>query len=47
MLVYVDDLIIAGNDIAALEFFKAYLGVCFRMKDLGVLNIFQWNNTIS
>lgn len=37
VLVYVDDLIIAGNDIAALQIFKAYLGACFHMKDLGVL----------
>ncbi|KAL6331602.1 hypothetical protein AAG906_011542 [Vitis piasezkii] len=38
VLVYVDDLIISGNDSAALKTFKAYLSDCFKMKDLGVLN---------
>lgn len=40
VLVYVDDLIIAGNDKVALTTFKDYLGRCFRMKDLGVLKYF-------
>ena len=35
VLVYVDDLIISGNHSAALVGFKAYLGDCFKMKDLG------------
>ncbi|RVW71061.1 Retrovirus-related Pol polyprotein from transposon RE2 [Vitis vinifera] len=38
--VYVDDLIISGNDSAALKTFKAYLSDCFKMKDLGVLKYF-------
>ncbi|RVW42094.1 Retrovirus-related Pol polyprotein from transposon RE2 [Vitis vinifera] len=37
---YVDDLIISGNDSAALKTFKAYLSDCFKMKDLGVLKYF-------
>lgn len=40
VLVYVDDLIIAGNDKVALTAFKDYLGRCFHMKDLGVLKYF-------
>ncbi|KAH7534036.1 hypothetical protein FEM48_Zijuj04G0195000 [Ziziphus jujuba var. spinosa] len=38
--VYVDDLIISGNDSAALKTFKAYLSDCFKMKDLGALKYF-------
>ncbi|XP_019190136.1 PREDICTED: uncharacterized protein LOC109184576 [Ipomoea nil] len=40
VLVYVDDLIISGNDSAALKTFKAYLSDCFHMKDLGTLKYF-------
>ena len=40
VLVYVDDLIISGNDSAALTVFKAYLSDCFKMKDLGSLKYF-------
>lgn len=40
VLVYVDDLIISGNDSAALSSFQTYLSTCFRMKDLGVLKYF-------
>ncbi|RVW21625.1 Retrovirus-related Pol polyprotein from transposon RE2 [Vitis vinifera] len=40
VLVYVDDLIISGNDSTALKTFKAYLSDCFKMKDLGVLKYF-------
>lgn len=40
VLVYVDDLIIAGNDNIALTAFKTYLSQCFHMKDLGVLKYF-------
>ncbi|KAH7538436.1 hypothetical protein FEM48_Zijuj03G0199200 [Ziziphus jujuba var. spinosa] len=39
-VVYVDDLIISGNDSAALKTFKAYLSDCFKMKDLGALKYF-------
>lgn len=34
---YVDDLIIAGNDSIVGSRLKQYLGQCFRMKDVGVL----------
>ena len=37
VLVYVDDLILSGNDSAALHNSKAYLSDCFHMKDLGSL----------
>ncbi|KAL2938574.1 Glucose-6-phosphate 1-dehydrogenase chloroplastic [Bienertia sinuspersici] len=40
VLVYVDDLIISGNDTSAITTFKAYLGECFHMKDLGFLKYF-------
>ncbi|GAA0172664.1 transmembrane signal receptor [Lithospermum erythrorhizon] len=40
VLVYVDDLIIIGNDFAAISTFKQYLSSCFHMKDLGVLKYF-------
>ncbi|RVW45682.1 Retrovirus-related Pol polyprotein from transposon RE2 [Vitis vinifera] len=40
VLVYIDDLIISGNDSAALKTFKAYLSDCFKMKDLGILKYF-------
>ncbi|XP_021771787.1 uncharacterized protein LOC110735918 [Chenopodium quinoa] len=40
VLVYVDDLIISGNNSSAISAFKKYLGECFHMKDLGVLKYF-------
>ncbi|GAA0146783.1 transmembrane signal receptor [Lithospermum erythrorhizon] len=40
VLVYVDDLVISGNDSAAISTFKQYLSSCFHMKDLGVLKYF-------
>ncbi|CAA7062673.1 unnamed protein product [Microthlaspi erraticum] len=40
VLVYVDDLIIGGNDPAAIAEFQAYLSTCFHMKDLGKLKYF-------
>lgn len=40
VLIYVDDLIIAGNDSAAIARFKAQLSSCFHMKDLGSLKYF-------
>ena len=40
VLVYVDDLILSGNDSAALQTFKHYLSDCFHMKDLGSLKYF-------
>ncbi|CAH9133855.1 unnamed protein product, partial [Cuscuta epithymum] len=40
VLIYVDDLIIAGNDCGAISRFKSYLHKCFHMKDLGILKYF-------
>lgn len=40
MLVYVDDLIISGNQPEAIRRFKQYLCGCFKMKDLGPLKYF-------
>lgn len=40
ILVYVDDLIIAGNDSTGESELKAYLGYGFHMKDLGALKYF-------
>ncbi|GAA0170845.1 hypothetical protein LIER_41033 [Lithospermum erythrorhizon] len=40
VLVYVDDLILSGNDSAALLSFKEYLNSCFHMKDLDALKYF-------
>ena len=40
ILLYVDDFIIASNDLSTLQKFKNYLGKCFHMKDLTVLKYF-------
>ena len=40
VLVYVDDLIVSGNDYSALQTFKSYLSDCFHMKDLCPLKYF-------
>lgn len=40
ILIYVDDLIIAGSCVKATQDFKDYLSSCFLMKDLGVLKYF-------
>ena len=40
VFVYVDDLVIAGNDSKAITKFKEYLSDCFHMKDLGPLKYF-------
>ncbi|GAA0168646.1 transmembrane signal receptor [Lithospermum erythrorhizon] len=40
VLVYVDDLILLGNDFAAISSFKQYLSSCFHMKDLSKLKYF-------
>lgn len=42
VLVYVDDLVMSGNDNASIKAFKVYLYVAF-MKDLGVLKYFRGN----
>ncbi|XP_074298014.1 uncharacterized protein LOC141628816 [Silene latifolia] len=40
VLIYVDDLVIEGNDSSAISTFKAYLNRCLKMKDLGPLKYF-------
>ena len=35
LILYVDDILLMGNDIKFLESIKAYLNKCFSMKDLG------------
>ena len=35
LILYVDDILLMGNDIEFLESIKAYLNKCFSMKDLG------------
>ncbi|CAA7022736.1 unnamed protein product [Microthlaspi erraticum] len=40
MLIYVDDMILTGNNEKALQDFKTYLSSCFKMKDLGHLKYF-------
>jgi len=40
LLIYVDDMILTGNNDASLEEFKVYLSSCFKMKDLGPLKYF-------
>ncbi|XP_074314529.1 uncharacterized protein LOC141649747 [Silene latifolia] len=40
VLVYVDDLVICGNNVPFITKFKDYLSQCFSMKDLGVLKYF-------
>ncbi|KAK3000960.1 hypothetical protein RJ639_021325 [Escallonia herrerae] len=39
ILVYVDDLILPGNNSTAYSSFKKYLNDCFKLKDLGPLNL--------
>ena len=35
LVLYVDDILIVGNNVPILEFVKAWLNNCFNMKDLG------------
>jgi len=40
LLVYVDDIVLTGNDRELCTQFKAYLNSCFCIKDLGPLKYF-------
>jgi len=40
LVVYVDDIILAGNDTFARQQFKDYVNTCFHIKDLGSLKYF-------
>ena len=35
LVLYVDDILLIGNDILTLQSVKSWLGKCFSMKDLG------------
>jgi len=41
LLLYVDDIILVGNDHLACQEFKDYLNTCFQIKDLGPLKYFH------
>lgn len=43
VLVYVDDLIVAGNNPTEIELFKTHLHACFHTKRLGQTEIFSWS----
>ena len=40
VLIYVDDIVLAGNNTTACIHFKDYLNTCFSIKDLGPLKYF-------
>ena len=40
ILLYVDDMIITGNNKRAINDVKSFLGSCFKLKDLGFLKYF-------
>ena len=40
VLIYVDNLLISGNDSRMVQKFKHYLSKCFSMKDMGKLKYF-------
>lgn len=42
LLVYVDDIILMGNDSSASVDFECYLDAYFRIKDHGPLKYFLW-----
>lgn len=42
VLVYVDDILVAGNNSALCSSFKHYLDECFKLKDMGPLKYFLW-----
>jgi hypothetical protein len=40
LLIYVDDIVLSGNDISEIKFVKTFLNDCFKIKDLGTLRYF-------
>ena len=40
VLVYVDDIVVFGNDHVAIQIFNEYFSKCFYIRDLGVLKYF-------
>lgn len=41
-LIYVDDLILVGNDASKIQETKDYVNKAFSIKDLGILKYFFW-----
>lgn len=42
LAIYVDDIIITGDNISIIQFTKAHLHKIFRIKDLGKTQLFSW-----
>jgi len=40
VVVYVDDILVTGNDISEIQSLKTYLDATFKIKDLGFVNYF-------
>lgn len=43
LIIYVDDIILTGNNIQEIHTIKAYLNTIFSIKDLGRLHFFSWH----
>jgi hypothetical protein len=43
ILLYVDDMVVTGNDEKAINDLKMFLNSCFKIKDLGPLKYFLWD----
>ena len=46
LVLYVDDILLIGNDIPILQEVKSWLGKCFTMKDLGEAAYILWDKDI-
>lgn len=46
LLVYMDNIVIAGNDASAIEDLKVFLDTCFMLNDLGNLKYFLGLETV-